>query len=630
MAEFGKLMNRGGSLSGRERHCVFLNMGATGGGAAQFARHSAGSGLDLSDDGRAVALTDWDGDGDVDLWISNRNAPRLRFMRNDSPTKNHFLGIRLIGNGTTTNRDAIGARIEVVASGGRSIKTLRAGEGFLAQSGKELHVGLGGASAIERLIVRWPDRMGTVEEFAGLAVDRRYQIIQGEGKVLPQRAPRGNLALKPSPPVLPAAREAARIPLVTLLPLPNFIFTGTSGKSVQAGAGKAVLHNLWASWCAPCLAELAEMRDREAEIRAAGIEVVALSVDALDESADPSALSSAIAKLRFPFVIAEADADVVGLLQWHHDASVGLDRSLPVPASFLIDGEGRVSVIYKGPVSVDDLVRDVSHSQGTRAERWKGSAQISGRAIEDPIIIEAADEFEASAHFQHGEHRESLGDLDRAMGHYREALRIRPAFALAHRNAGRLQAKRGAWREALPHFVGYVEARPQDPAGHHALGLAHQHLGNFGEARDQFEATLALQDRHVPALDALGGLQLLAGQTAEALASFRGVLKLAPNHASAMNNLAWILATHSDEGIRNSDESLGLAVKLVELTGGKKAEFLDTLAVAQAASGLFQEAAATARRGAALARAEGQDELASQIQNKIALYEQGEAFRDLR
>ena len=622
-------MNRGGSLSGRERHCVFLNMGATSGGAPQFANQSAGSGLDLSDDGRAIALSDWDGDGDVDMWISNRNAPRLRFMRNDSPAENHFVSLQLIANGTTTNRDAIGARVEVVTSEGRSIKTLRAGEGYLAQSGKELQVGLGGASEIERLIVRWPDRMGTVEEFSGLAVDQRYEIKQGEGKVRPLGTTRSELVLKPSPPVLPAPRETARIPLVTLLPLPNFTFTGKSGESVRLGAGKPVLLNLWASWCTPCLVELAEIRDREAEIRAAGIDVVALSVDGLDESADPAALGAAIAKLRFPFVMTEADADVVGLLQWHHDASVGLDRSLPVPSSFLIDGRGRVSVIYKGPVSFNDLLRDgFLHSQGTRAERWKGSAQIPGRTIEDRVVVDAADEFEASAHFQHGVHRESLGDLDRAMGHYREALRIRPAFALAHRNAGRLHAQRGAWRAATPHFAGYVEARPQDPAGHHALGLAHQHLGNLAEARSQFEATIALQEGHVPALDALGELQLLAGQRVEAMASFRAVLKLAPAHASAMNNLAWILATHPDDQLRDAAESLRLATKLVDLDGGKKAEYLDTLAVAQAASGQFEEAAATARRGVSLAQTEGQNELASQIQNKIALYARGEAFRD--
>ncbi|NIP95060.1 MAG: hypothetical protein GWO24_17080, partial [Akkermansiaceae bacterium] len=207
-AEFGRLMNRGGSLSGHERHRVFLNLGAEPGEPPWFADLSAGSGLDLPDDGRAVALSDWDGDGDVDMWISNRNAPRLRFLRNDFPAGNHFLALRLRGNGTTTNRDAIGARLEVVTAGGRSVRTLRAGEGFLAQSGKELSVGLGDSTTIEKLLVRWPDREGTLEEFTGLSVDGRYELVQGTGEARRRSSGRNGLALRPSPPVLPPVSEA--------------------------------------------------------------------------------------------------------------------------------------------------------------------------------------------------------------------------------------------------------------------------------------------------------------------------------------------------------------------------------------------------------------------------------------
>ncbi|NIP95059.1 MAG: TlpA family protein disulfide reductase, partial [Akkermansiaceae bacterium] len=73
--------------------------------------------------------------------------------------------------------------------------------------------------------------------------------------------------------------------------------------SVRLGAGKPVLLNLWASWCAPCLVELGGLRDREGEIREAGIEVVALSVDGLgDERGNRAAASAALEKLNFPFV----------------------------------------------------------------------------------------------------------------------------------------------------------------------------------------------------------------------------------------------------------------------------------------------------------------------------------------
>ena len=76
------------------------------------------------DDGRAIATVDWDHDGDLDLWISNRSAPRLRLMRNDLPRTNHFIALRLQGNGTTTNRDAIGARIELILDGTENSKPL--------------------------------------------------------------------------------------------------------------------------------------------------------------------------------------------------------------------------------------------------------------------------------------------------------------------------------------------------------------------------------------------------------------------------------------------------------------------------------------------------------------------------
>ena len=97
------------------------------------------------------------------------------------------LALRLEGNGKTTNRDAIGARVEVVVSSQpsekrqlKSIKTLRAGEGYLAQSSRWLHFGLGSTEGIEKVVVRWPD--GRIEQFTGIISDRLYRLIQGSGE----------------------------------------------------------------------------------------------------------------------------------------------------------------------------------------------------------------------------------------------------------------------------------------------------------------------------------------------------------------------------------------------------------------------------------------------------------------
>ena len=109
----GLLSKRGSSFSGRERNCVFLNTGDR-----RFADVSAVTQLDFQDDGRAVGLTDWDHDGDMDMWLANRTAPRLRLIRNDLANASRHLALHLVGR--TCNRDAIGARVEVYLDGPES------------------------------------------------------------------------------------------------------------------------------------------------------------------------------------------------------------------------------------------------------------------------------------------------------------------------------------------------------------------------------------------------------------------------------------------------------------------------------------------------------------------------------
>jgi hypothetical protein len=92
------LVSDGGSLSGHERNCAFLNV--EGG---RFDTVSSVSGLDFDDDARSPVSIDWDRDGDLDLWVANRTAPQLRFLRNDTPGDNQFVALRL--RGTKSNRD---------------------------------------------------------------------------------------------------------------------------------------------------------------------------------------------------------------------------------------------------------------------------------------------------------------------------------------------------------------------------------------------------------------------------------------------------------------------------------------------------------------------------------------------
>ena len=130
-----------------------------------------------------MALSDWDHDGDVDVWLNNRNAPQLRFLENRIPSANDFLALRLAG--VTCNRNAIGARVEVALRNPQRARwglqqTVRAGDGFLSQSSKWLNFGLGQASEIDSVVVRWPG--GASERFEGVTRNGRYILKQGVGK----------------------------------------------------------------------------------------------------------------------------------------------------------------------------------------------------------------------------------------------------------------------------------------------------------------------------------------------------------------------------------------------------------------------------------------------------------------
>jgi len=627
------MISRGRSFSGHERNCVFLNLGNRAGGRRPtFADVSAGSGFDYPDDARALALVDWDDDGDLDLWVANRNGPRLRLMRNELPegAGQQFLSLRLRGNGTACNRDAVGARVEVVTAQGTLRRSLRAGEGFVSQSSMGLHFGLGETSEVEKVIVRWPDRKGSIEEFGGVKVGGRFLLEQGKGVAVAVSSRRG-LALKASEQELVPVSRTARIPMVQLLKGPELSVADGSGRTVQLGAGKPVLVNLWASWCAPCLVELAEIAERENELRAAGVEVVALSVDALDSSDKRKAAANAAAaikKLKFPFVSAVASEQVVGRLQWHHDNAVGHRRRLPLPSSFLIDGSGFVSVIYKGPLSVDDLLRDLSHSAGTRGERWRRSAPLPGTQLVGDSIARTIARLDANLYFHHAVHQESLQAEELAIYYYGQAELNRPLSARVHRGLGNLHARRKDWQKALDHFIVLIGLVPDDPAARYSAAACHQQLRQLKEARVRLIEAIQLHPGYGPALNALATLDLTAGNHAGAVHYFEALLKVDAANVPGRNNLAWLLATSREESLRNGVRALELAQGLVEEDGGKSAAYLDTLAAAQAENGLFQKAVATARRGLQVARAAGDQRTAGEIARRLPVYERGEALRE--
>ena len=284
-----RMMREGHTFSGYERNCAYLNLGAQKAAigkvpSADFANISSVTGLDLADDSRAVCLTDWDGDGRQDMWVTNRNAPRLRFFRNAHPQTGHWLQLRL--RGKTCNRDAIGARVEVHAGGRILTDTLRAGEGYLAQSSKVLHLGLGTAEKIEKLRVRWPG--GAWEEFTGTAGDGRFLLTQGAGTAERVDTAERAVNLKTLPVEPHPLTDVARVVAVDRPVMPRLpVKTWDTGEPVDLKAsGRPLIVLLWASWCLPCLAELKELETKRALL--GDLDIAAVCVDSISTSPDAS------------------------------------------------------------------------------------------------------------------------------------------------------------------------------------------------------------------------------------------------------------------------------------------------------------------------------------------------------
>jgi tetratricopeptide (TPR) repeat protein/peroxiredoxin len=538
---------QGRSFSGLERHCSFLNTNPFSAGQGRFATISATSGLDFPDDGRALAIVDWDHDGDLDLWMSARNAPRLRLMQNQAENNNHFLTIGLTGNGTTTNRDAIGARVEVILkenSEEKSIQTLRAGEGFFSQDSKWLHFGLGQNKTIDHVLVHWPG--GEKEKFTGITIDGRYKLTQGTTNgMLSSGRDSKKLLLEPTKASIPEPSQQARIALMTKLPKPTLAireFDNTTPQILQVGVGGPVLVTLWASWCPTCKEELIEFVKRKDDLRKAGIGVLALSVDGLnDERSDIELAQKLLIDLQFPFSVGLATPGLIQELQGLHDLVVPLKHPLPVPASFLIDGTGQLSVIYKGKADVDAILRDGEHLAKGLPFSLEHITPLAGRSIHNEHLNRVFIENKVRTLFQQGI---SLGDRNRnaeAVLYFLKALELRPKSYKIHYNLGTSYVKLNNPEAAIHHLELAIESNPDFLLSHKAMGGVLMRSGNYQKAAAHYQKVLAGSPDDAEVVSSLGIIEGRTGNFTKALEYLTRAIKINPNFVEARYNLGTIL-----------------------------------------------------------------------------------------
>jgi len=168
------------SWHGWERNRHLRSNGAKGpdaSGAITFSEIGTPAGTDLITNSRGVAVADFWNRGVLDIAVA-ASAGRHALLRNEVGSRRHWLEVEL--QGTRSNRDAVGARVTVRTGGLRQMREVNAGDGYASQSALRLHFGLGDATRIDELVVRWPASK-TEQRFRDVPVDQIVKVTEGVG-----------------------------------------------------------------------------------------------------------------------------------------------------------------------------------------------------------------------------------------------------------------------------------------------------------------------------------------------------------------------------------------------------------------------------------------------------------------
>ncbi|MHB1700083.1 MAG: CRTAC1 family protein [Acidobacteriaceae bacterium] len=158
----------------REPRFLYYNLGN---GKFRDASKASGPGLQQPASGRGLAIADLWNDGRLEAVVNNlSDLPML--LVNTAKNQNHWLGLRLIG--TSSNRDAIGARVTIQGEKRDWVDEVRSGSSYNSSSDLRLHFGLGAEDKLQSIEVNWPN--GESETFEATSVDKVIDLTEGKGR----------------------------------------------------------------------------------------------------------------------------------------------------------------------------------------------------------------------------------------------------------------------------------------------------------------------------------------------------------------------------------------------------------------------------------------------------------------
>ncbi|HEY3840149.1 MAG TPA: FG-GAP-like repeat-containing protein [Bryobacteraceae bacterium] len=458
------------------------------------------SGLDFAEDTRTFAVTDFDGDGIPDLVLKSRLGPQIRAMRNDCAGERKVISISL--RGTKSNRDAIGARVEVNGQ----IQYLSAGSGFLSQHSKTLHFGVADKPAAHVKIV-WPS--GAVQGHDGLEPGHHYTVEEG-------------------------GREPGARPFRQRRELPS---------STLHGKNQAEFGDAW-------LFDPVPTPDRRMAANTPGFVVL----HAGSPPAVPAGVASVLVDLK-----GEKD-DVAAAYSLFRRYLFEYRADLTLPLVLLVDGESRACKVYANvpsPAQMESDLRRIGEGRTLSlpfpgkyyrtpernyfklgaAFYWAGYAD---RAL--PYLAETLRTRPGNwkARLAIARVQLELGRNADALQSFREAMEIRNDYPPLFVGAGEAYARQNDNANAKRMFDRALALDPKNADAMNQLGLLAAGSNDLAAARKWFQLALEAQRDHPGAINNLGVLYAKLGQTNDSIAAFRYGIKTNPDDDELYMNLARI------------------------------------------------------------------------------------------
>lgn len=322
-----KIFREGMSFSGYERDGLYLALGA-----GRFRDISGVSGIDSITDGRGSIFGDLDNDGDLDVAVTTIQRTARLLYRNNVGQDHHFLRISL--QGTRSGRDAFGAVVRVRSALGTQTKIKPGGSGFLSGHDPRLLFGLGKEKRVEWLEVAWPS--GERQRFTGASAGDSLLVV--EGAAAPVRLSERRFRLvDPEEIDVAALRSLAlekgqRVPAIALADPAG----AATDLSRVLRPGRRTLVNFWATWCVPCRHEMRELQALWPRLKAAGIDLVGVSLD-FGESERVRAFLREHG-IRYPIYLATESAM----------ERLAKGDGLGVPFTLILDGNGALEGALSG------------------------------------------------------------------------------------------------------------------------------------------------------------------------------------------------------------------------------------------------------------------------------------------